>query len=415
MGYRPDLRVVLLILYGIAVPAQADGLFIFTGTVNAGTVNEQTSSKGHSRIDDLFDLLKESNLKIIFPSYTNTSQLDANLDVRGLPAMYSLAQDSPDILFEIPSLEVSMVFSGATRDESRDALEEYLKSNQSDLLTRMLQQLAATTATDPVAGNPNSLLATMGAADFAMGVDFASGGGSLQEAANFSNSGNSLGLGLRFGRYSASGNNQDVIHIPLSYTYRFESDPQRQLLFELPLSYSNTEGSRAYGASLGIGYRHPFNDSWSLTPALRAGGVGSEDLGAGAIVYSGSLTSNYNIFWDDVKISIGNMAGFYKTTGINTGGFNLDYDLSNWMFKNGLGFERPAKYIIFGAPTSWQFSVAHTFFAGDDLYVDSYVDFAFSFGTHATESVWDRLRLGATYTVGNNSFKGFQINLGYMF
>ncbi len=85
------------------------------------------------------------------------------------------------------------------------------------------------------------------------------------------------------------------------------------------------------------------------------------------------------------------------------------------MFKNGVGFEGPVNFTIFGNPTSWQFSVAHTFFTGDDLYVDSYFDFAFSFGTRATQSTWDRMRMGVTYTAGNNDFSGFQVNFGYTF
>lgn len=395
----------------MATPAYA-AVFTLSGSVNGGA----TETRQYQTIEDIVESVKSENLNTIFPTYNESSSINITLDVRGLDATVTAAANSTTLVFSIPDLDETVTFTGDTRDESQDQLQDYLESNQEGLLKKMLQELAATTAIDPVAGNPNSLLANMGAADFSMGVDFATaGGGALEEVKGGGSSENSFGIGLRFGRYSAGGFDQDVYSMPLSYTFRFESDPRKQLLFDLPLSYADTDGSKTYGASLGIGYRHPISDDWSLTPSIRAGAVGSVDLGSAAIVYSGSLTSNYNLYWDDIKISIGNMGGYYKTTSVDAGDFSVDYDLTNGMFKNGVGFEGPVNFTIFGNPTSWQFSVAHTFFTGDDLYVDSYFDFAFSFGTRATQSTWDRMRMGVTYTAGNNDFSGFQVNFGYTF
>ena len=385
--------------------------FNLSGSVNGGA----TETRQYNAIEDIIESVKSENLQAIFPTYNDNSSINITLDIRGLAATVTADPNSPALVFAVPSIDETRTFTGGTRDESQDLLQDYLESNQDGLLKKILQKLAAESAIDPVAGNPNSLLANMGAADFAMGVDFATGGGALEEVRASASSENSFGIGLRFGRYSAGGFDQDVYSLPLSYTFRFESDPRKQLLFDLPLSYSSTEGGKSYGASLGIGYRHPISDDWSLTPSIRAGAVGSVDLGSAAIVYSGSLTSNYNLYWDDIKISIGNMGGYYKTTSVDAGDFSVDYDLTNGMFKNGVGFEGPVNFTIFGNPTSWQFSVAHTFFTGDALYVDSYFDFAFSFGTRATSSTWDKIRMGVTYTAGNNNFSGFQVNFGYTF
>lgn len=408
------LAVALAVTLG--TPVQAADVFVISGTVNEGLVTEQDSSASYKKIEDLVDSLTGDNLSRVFTSYTDNSAVNVVLNVRNpqTPINITVAAGSNNIVMTIPALNNYMrEFTGATRDIAQGQLEDFLKANTDDILKKLLQKAVEQTPIDPVAGNPNSLLANMGVADFTMGTDFGTTG--LEDVRVDPSSDNSFGIGLRFGRYSAGDYDQDVLNLPLSYTYRFESDPRRQLLFDLPLSYADVQGSKSYGASLGIGYRHPVNDDWSLTPAIRAGGVGSVDLGSAALVYSGSLTSNYNLYWDDIKISIGNMVGYYKTTSVDAGDFEVDYDLTNTMFKNGVGFEGPVNYTIFGNPTSWQFSVAHTLFTGDSLYVDSYFDIAASFGTRATSSTWDRIRLGLTYTAGNNSFSGFQVNFGYTF
>jgi hypothetical protein len=254
-------------------------------------------------------------------------------------------------------------------------------------------------------------MSTMGASSFSSGTDLNGG----QLAKGQSSNDNSLSVGLRYGVYSAGDYDQDVTSLPIKYTIRLDSDPRKQILIDLPLNYIDTEGGKSYSAVLGVGFRYPINDDWSLTPAIKAGAAGSSDLGSAAVIYSGSLTSNYNLYWDDIRVSIGNMAAQFQTSSIDSGDYSIDYDLTNTMIKNGVGFEGPLDYTMFGKPTSWQFDVAHTAFFGDELYIDRYVDVSASFGTRATESALDNLRLGVTYTAGNNSYHGVRVNFGYTF
>jgi hypothetical protein len=396
-------------------PGSEGSLFWISGSING----ESEEFRSFTRIETLVESLKQENLNEIFQGYTENSAVDVLLNVRnpGKLIEISIEQGSPIIVMSIPSLSFTKSFTGSTRDESQEQFEDFLKANGENILQQILQAAVAQTPVDPVAGNPNSLMSTMGSADFAAGVDFTTSADATPtgEARVEVSTSNSFGIGLRFGRFSAGDFDQDVFNLPLSYTYRFDSDPRKQLLFDFPLTYSRTQDAESFGASFGLGYRFPVNDDWSLTPAVRVGALGSVDLGAAAIIYSGSLTSNYNLYWDDLKVSIGNMGGYYRTTSIESGDFKLDYDLTNGLIKNGIGVEGPVNFRIFGNPTSWQFSTTHTLFTGDDLFVDQYVDVAFSFGTRATQSQWDRLRLGVTYTKGNNDFSGFQANFGYTF
>lgn len=211
------------------------------------------------------------------------------------------------------------------------------------------------TAVDPVAGNPNSLMAQMGKADFNFGTDF--GGGNAKASSKPESDKNSIGVGLRFGRYAGDDYDQDTYTIPLSYTHRFSSNPNKQLLFDMPITYCNVEGSKGYSTSLGLGLRYPILENWTITPAVRAGAVGSVDMGSAAILYSASLVSNLNIYVGDFIFTLGNMATYFKSESIDADDYSVDYDLQNTMTKNGVGFEGPLGLALFDQETSWQFDV----------------------------------------------------------
>lgn len=402
--------VTILII--TANPVYAADLFNLTATVFRDTVPSQTGTASFDTIEDIIDSVDSQHLQSIIPSYTPTSAANIELNIRGLPATVTYAANRTTLVFQVPSLNISEQFTGATRDQSQDLFETYLEENGDGILTQMLQSLAATTAIDPVAGNPNSLMATMGASSFDVGTDV---GGSQMIKGETPSGNNLLSMGMMYGGYSAGDYSQDVYTLPLRYAIHLDSDPRKQVILDMPITCIDTEGGKTYSAAFGATLlRYPVTDNWTLTPAIRTGAVGSVDLGSAAILYSGSLTSNYNLYWDELRVSIGNMAAQFKTTSIDAGDYSVDYDLSNTMIKNGVGVEVPLSFSMLGKSTSWQFDVAHTAFFGDPLYIDSYVDVSMSLGTRAPQSDGN-IRFGFTYTAGNHSFNGLRVNCGYTF
>ena len=396
----------IALAFFIAAPVHAE---VFTLTASTPT---ETVTVSFDAIADIVDSVDSTTLDTILATYDPNGDASLLLDIRGLPSTVTYTAGSTTLVFEVPSLGIHEEFTGATRDISQQEFEDFLESDGAGILQDILQELAATTPIDPVAGNPNSLMAVMGASDFSNGTEI---GGGQEGQGRAAAKGNTFGMGLRYGSFSAGDYDQSVYTLPIKYTFRFDSDPRKQVIVDMPISYVDTEGSASYTASLGLGFRFPITRDWSLTPAVRAGAAGSVDLGSAAVIYSGSLTSNFNLYWDDVKISIGNMASQMKTSSISAGDYSIDYDLSNTMFKNGVGFEGPIDGTIFGNPTSWQLDVANTLFSGDELFVDNYYDISASYGTRATKTALDNMRIGLTYTVGNNSYSGFQVNFGYTF
>lgn len=376
-------------------------------------VDGTTGRSTYASIEDIIDAVDDRSLSRIVSSYNSTSVATAVLSIRGIPATVEYRTSGTTLTFSAPAAGVDEIsFTGSSRDESQQLLEDYLKTNSDGILKKLLNYAVANTAVDPVAGNPSSLMGMMAANDFSQGTEL--DGGSPLVTNSASARANAFGIGARFGQYSATGFEQNVYTIPIAYTVPLDN-PGYQLKFQMPVTYIDTEGTATYSGSLGIGVRVPVTDDWSLTPAARVGSVGSIDLGSAAVVYSGSLSSNYNMHYSDLKFTIGNTAGYFQTKSIDAGDYEIAYDLTNQMIKNGIGVEGPLDFAVFGEGITWQTSIANTQFFGDELYIENYTDISMSFGTRATDTSWSSLRVGVTYSFGSKDYDGARMNFGYTF
>ena len=364
-------HLALAALLGLpAPPALARDLF--TGTF---TVDGQTTTAGTNNVLDFADLFTNQGLNSLFSTYTEVSAANAAVSLRGVPANLSYAAGSATLRLLIPSIAVDESFTGATRDESQDLALRWLRGAGGDAVTRFLRQAVATTAVDPMAGNPNSLMSQMGASDFGSALGSSGGTGAAFGARG---TGGRFSMAARFGSYSAGDFDTDVYNLPLGYDYGFGNG--MELLIDAPLTLVDTNGAQSYSGSLGVGLRIPIGLPheglrWSLTPILRFGGVGSVDAGAVGGMWSASVTSVLDIRLDDAStVTIGNMLSRLETLPINIADFNVSYDLTNYMFRNGIIYTRSL-----GAWGSRQVSgsafVIDTRFTGDTLFVQSYQEY----------------------------------------
>lgn len=404
------------------VPAVSRAADSFTVMIDAGGVSTTTGTK---TLTDFIDLgLTSAGYQSLNSGYSDTAPADVNLDFRGLPMSVVYPDDGPGLVFSVPALGFSKAFNAdPTRDGNEDALTTFLETDQEGLLTRILNYFVSETGTDPVAGNPTSLQANMIAADFGIGTGLGADGSS--QASGEGEGGeegrrNVYGLGARLGQYQVNGNDITTINLPLTFV-RPLSDPRYALIIDVPLTFSETNGSQSYAASLGVGMRVPITTNWTLTPVVRVGATGSVDLGSLAGMYSATLSSSYKFAAGSTEINIGNMLGYISTAGSDStrtvDDFEINYDLQNTVTRNGIGISGPLTYELFGQKTTWQAAVVNTLIFGDDVYIDNYTDMAFSVGTKQSRNglTWDSIRIGFTYTVGNEGFHGGRINFGYQF
>ena len=392
-------------------------------------VEGQVGAAKFDEIEDFVKSLSNAGMKGVVNSYTETSQTTAILDIRGLTASASYESNSTTLVFTVPYLNMIVSFQGATRDESNRLFYDWLKGKGGDLLTSLLQALIEKSPIDPVAGNPNSLMAKMVASDFTMGAKFGTSG--LTPLSEEKEKDNLTMFGARFGQYAADDFDTDAYTLPLGYIFTLDNNTLKEIIIDAPLTYVDNNGSKAYNGSLGLGLtlealntiETDENDTgrngrkWLITPAIRGGLVGSRDLGSAAHVFSGSVTSNYNIYLGEYTVSIGNMFGVYKTGDIEIGDYKTDYNVVNYVVRNGIELESMFIFDIYDNPISWKFSIVGTQFFGDDLFVEHYGDIALSAGIrHEDESsIWNALRIGVTATVGERDYIGYGVNFGYSF
>lgn len=392
----------LILLAGLtALPAAARDAFEGTFTVDGQTTNVSRRSA-----EDFVDIFTDAGLNALFATYTTNSAATAVVSLRGVPATLSYAAGSTTLRLIVPTAGIDESFTGATRDESQDLALRWFRGRGGAALTRLLQTAAASTPIDPVAGNPNSLMAQMGASDFAVGT----GAGGL---------GSRFSLGARFGSYSAEGFDTRVWTLPLGYSFGFANGAT--MVIDAPLTLVSNAGAQSYSGSIGLGVRVPVrlglsDVDWTLTPMLRVGGVGSVSLASVSGMWSVSLTSALD--WrvrEGTSLTIGNMVSRLQTFPVNVGDYRVDYDLTNIMFRNGV-IATQAIGEWFGRPVRASLFAIDTRFTGDALFIRSYQEFGGFLTTDLRaggQSV--PLSVGVTVLSGERGYRGYSLNLGMSF
>lgn len=403
-----------------SLPAMAEDIFTMTATVRnfpaGGQPVEKTATKGFSTAEEAVNFFS-TEAKTIDLGYTDTSVALGRLDFRGLPMLLQYNTTGTTLTFNIPSLNISQSFTGATRDDSEDQLEDFLIHNGSDILGRIQQELVRQSPIDPLAGNPTSLQSTMAANDFAAAGFDTAGNQHTEQGAN------KLFLGLRGGSYTSRDISGNVATLPLAYTIHNVDNPGMQINLSAPITYIETNGSKTANASFGIGMQFPvfeggegMFDSWYLTPRVSTGVVGSADLGAAGWIASGTLTSRATTAFGNFRLTVANMVGYSTSLALNVSDVESDPEVKNTIFKNGLMAEYPMDMQWFGKQTSLQAGYALTNLVGTDLYMNEYHDVSLSIGTSSagTGALTKLLRIGLEGTFGDD-YKAYAISFGYIF
>ncbi|MCI5192650.1 MAG: hypothetical protein D3915_05925 [Candidatus Electrothrix sp. AU1_5] len=185
-----------------------------------------TYQESYSSLEDVMNGIDEDYIRQQIYRYTDQSGVFSRVNLKGIPITLSFLERSTALSLHIPAIGVQETFIGATRDDSVDQLEEWLKSNGEDALTALMQELAAATPNDPIAGNPNSLMGNVVQSDYDSG--FTSNVSKIKQSkevrtdATDDNS-NLVGIKARYGSYRQGGMDNKHFSLPLSYTQQFSS------------------------------------------------------------------------------------------------------------------------------------------------------------------------------------------------
>lgn len=368
--------------------------------------------------DQFLDKLSTSGLSSLNNAYNGTqdANISASFNALGMNIAYPNAGytgTGATLNFSIPGLNEYKIFTGTDRDDTKRQLSDYLK--KSNLIGKIMKWQSEHSPVSPLTGAGGLLPSTV-STDFNQNFTDSATNIAAPVAAvkqDASAGANLIGAALSYSSLKSKDRDTDVISIPLSYTIRNDMDPRRQLVLSLPITQIDTAGAKSYHTGLGVAYRMPMNDNWTLTPSGRISVVGSKDLATVAGLYSFSLTSTYIWTMPDFDVAMGNMIGYNQTAKVKSGDYSFDPDIQSTVLRNGVMLSQPVT--LAGKKMSVEYSLVDTRYLGDKLYMDNTQELSITLGTNKRAySSRSFFRAGLTYLHGKDT-DGFTLNFGYWF
>lgn len=363
---------------------------------------------------NLVDLKRElstASLEELIPLYTPASPVAFDINLRGLIANTSFAANSTVLVVTIPDAGITEVFDGGTRDQSLTLFKDFLKEGTK--LSKLLKAYAKYSPIDPVAGNPNSLMAQMGQADYLLGnLSPLSGCCCRWDAQPVIHQ---FQLGTYVGRAFSENFETTIVTLPLRYSY--SPTGWSALIIDAPFTYIKNGGASSVFGSLGIGFRFPIGTHWSLTPTVRGGGGGSLDLACSGSFVSAGLVSVYNYKLCDTLFSLTNYAGYITSTNLWLTGVNFNYHLQDYVFKNGLTITSCKGFTFCGKEVHFKVAIEDTCFTGERLFIRHFDEVSLALITTRINPWvgYDSVTVGIAYQFGQKNYKGYCFNFAYQF
>lgn len=397
---------LLLVLFGLS--QYVHGREPYHATIS---VDSEKATVSASNLVYLKNDLRTTSLELLLPAYTPTSPVSLDINLRGLMANTSFAADSTTLVVNIPNAGITTSFDGGTRDQSIILFKEFIKESAS--VPKLLKAYARYSPIDPIAGNPNSLMAGMAQSDYLLSqLSPLSGCGLCWSAQPIVHQ---FQAGTYTGRAFSHGYDTTTISLPLRYSY--SPNHRWALIVDAPLTYNRNGGASSVFGSLGAGVRIPVTYNWSLTPAVRWGMGGSLDLACAGSFVSAGLISLYNYKLCDYVLSLTNYVGYSTSIKFKMTGINFNYHLHNTIYKNGLSLTSCKGFAICRRPINFKISVEDSYFAGDRLFIRHFDEVSLALiTTNLNPRIdYDCLSLGIAYQFGQKGYKGYFLNLAYQF
>lgn len=390
----------------------------------------QQQSFDQNTIEDIQEFLDPSLIAtVVGAQNANLGAISTVFDLRGATALAGYAQNSSTLTINIvsPNGEIitgqggaacSFTFTGATRQAAFDsfdlAIDDETTPTSQALLGCLGRSFSRFSPIDPLAGNPNSLQASL----TRNALDLTNADSLVEEGAN--TAGDPWIIGATYTTGSAGRFDISRVDARVQRSFRVFEGNRALLKFDLPVNYSKINGASVYSAQLGVGLEFPvIAQTWSLEPRIAYGAVYSGDAGSAGHILQGSLTSRYVVQGlGRGRLVIGNMVGYSQTLDAPGTELNINPDLKNFVTRNGFAYELPLKSRIGGRASSIRASYGFTHYFGDDLFNNSFHEASLSFGIRGREesvrATRDLIRFNLN-TVQARGYSSYTAGLGFRF
>lgn len=415
--YRVISLILVCLIAFLPLSSYAKQLYIAVITVDGS----DTAREGTNSLIKMTEFFDNTSLEDIFPEYTSNSSVSALVNFRGVGTVVEFEANSTELIFRIPGKDFEVRFDGETREESQEQFEDWLKGEFSSAeaprksLTRLLQIVVANSPVDPVAGNPNSLFTRMIIDDFNQGIT----GPFISSNNPIPGQKNNFSIGGEVGFFNAGPYDGETFSVPISYKWNMKRFPKLSLIVDFPVLLTRTQTAWSYMASLGLGVQYRPTKWWSLTPMARIGGVGSFDVGALAFPVSGTLTNYFHYQFPTTHLGWASQGGAITTIdGINISGWDLSYELTNYVWRNGGDLLQEMDFKILGNQAAFKFFLNHTKFWGNELYLESFFDMGVGIATiqKIDYTFIEKINFSFNFAVGvDDSYENYGFKVTYRF
>lgn len=352
----------------------------------------ESAFRSYSSLPQAIDALTSTGrVQQLIPSYTETSAVTGTARYLDRTIITSYPENSADLTIRIPECGISLTYSGANpADPAASASRKQSRNNLRSNPDGILECLSG-----PAFSGPGSVGDLAAASDMDAAV---------------TDPGSGFGVGAQFRSFSANGFRSKDFVLPLSYVRRLSASDTLEV--NVPVSIMDVQGGKSYSATVGVLWRHRVTPNWTLQPSVRFGGVASVDLGVAAPVWSVGINSVANFdLPGQWQFTLANGLTYFATIPLSIGGYNLDYGVSNLIFRNGVLFSHDLGFRLLNLPTRGSVFAVDTRYAGSAATINNYQEL----GMFVSAGSVTPARIGATYYRGAHGLNGFMINTGIRF
>jgi hypothetical protein len=415
-----------------AAPAAQAQLIQVTATV--GGVTQVLS---YNSLDAALAQLTGPNLAATFPNYTDGTAVASTINVNGAPINLLVPQGTTIPIIQDPRTGQAVAFPSSNASVATANVRAFFQGDANNgvpvsslpasvqaqlpavlqnapilTATQIVQSAVATSISDPVAGNPLSLLPMMVAADY-LAASAPSGG--MLGVNQPRTGGWRFNVGVNANLSTAGGADTQQLSAPLRASY-YMARTGTEIFLDAPVSWVSVSSVDLFQGSTGVGVRQRLlsgaSYEWNATLGGRWGIAGSQAYGRGSAAIGGSISSDLRFALPaSYTLAITNTIAYYQTEPVNYGGGAVKYDLQNQFYRNGVTIARPIGQTPSGLPLQAGLTFVQTNVTGDRFRVDSWQEYGVTVAMGGSLPT----RFNFTYMNGNHNFQAVRFGFSTAF
>lgn len=306
-------------------------------------------------------------------------------------------------------------------DEVYDQIENFLKKDGSKEYANFLKAMSARSKVSPTDGNPGAATARSSFQNYA---EYSSTITETREEKELPKElAGRAGFGLvgDIGVFDANGIRGTAYSLPLFA--KFKLSDRVGLNFNIPLSYTEIEDAKVFGAGLTIGVPikvimkqkgNPW--FWQVTPFGGGNVTGSKEIVTGGLIVNGGIGSVVSYDFGRFELSMGNQFSQYESVALDFDGVKVDPGVAQKIVKNGLkvGVPFAKRWVVEAYAVHTKFLEA----AGVDQYITTGGEIGYRFlgKPDAAKKKNGYMKLGLYTDIGNGYFSPhIQFGSGWKF